>query len=102
MKLLALLLALQIQAQSPAEIERQRTRELSHLEELIDQSRFRAAQERDRRYRKYLIDLAHKDFIEKFNRYLDKYTKGLNPLKERKEVVKAWRKLEKAEGFEIN
>lgn len=101
MKRLALLLALQIQGQTPAEIERQRIRELAHLEEALDQSKFRMAQERDRKYRKYLTDLAHKEFIEKFNRYLQKYTQGINPVKERKEVIKAWRKLERTEGFEV-
>lgn len=58
------------------------------------------AKKRDIEYRKRLLAEAHQEFIVKFNLYLEKLRQGLNPAKERREAIKAWRRLESNEDFD--
>jgi hypothetical protein len=58
------------------------------------------AKKRDLEYRNRLLAEAHREFIVKFNLYLEKLRQGANPVKERREAIKAWHRLESNEDFD--
>lgn len=73
---------------------------MRRIEELRDESKFRLAQKREADYKSKVLYNAHYNFVVKFNAYLEKYLKGLNPTKEQKAAVKAFEELKKTEGFQ--
>jgi hypothetical protein len=93
MNALALLIALQIHGPGHNH-EQSRVEALRRLEELSDLKGYELAKAREREYRRKLLEQVHLEFVEKFNAYADKFISGALPVKEQKEMIKAWKKLE--------
>lgn len=60
---------------------------------------YQKSKEKDKQYRIQILQTAHREFILKFNLYLEKYNRGELAIKELKEATEAWKRLEKTEGF---